>query len=143
MRRYLVVAHRTLGGAHLMEHLHELREADPYCRFHFVVPQYHPRDHAYTEAETEATAQAKLDEMLERMAVMGMGATGEVGDANAVYAVMTAIRHCDEEDAPITGIVVSTLPHRVSAWWDVPHRIERDNADLPVTHIVAEDSLVG
>ena len=42
MRRYIVVAHKTLGGAHLVEYLHELREQDPYCTFHLIVPEHHP-----------------------------------------------------------------------------------------------------
>lgn len=141
MRRYLVVAHRTLGGAHLFEHLHELREADPYCRFHFVVPVYHPKDHAYTEDECEETARARLDEILETMASMGMGASGEVGDANPVYAISTALRH--EAGDPITGIVLSTLPKRMSAWWDVPHRVARQFPDMPLTHVVATEEFVG
>ncbi len=140
MRQYLVVAHRTLGGAHLMEHLHELREADPYCRFHLIVPQYHPPDHAWTEHEVEQEAQARLDEMLARMAAMGMGATGEVGDANPVYAIGTTLRHMGED--AFTGIVVSTLPKRVSLWWDVPKRIAREYPQLPLTHIVAADAEV-
>ncbi len=140
MRRYLVVAHRTLGGAHLFEHLHELREADPYCRFHFLVPIHHPKDHAYTEAECHDEAQARLDEILERMAAMGMGASGEVGDHRPVDAISSALRH--QADDPITAIVLSTLPKRLSSWWDVPHRVARKYPDMPLTHIVAEDSLV-
>ena len=113
MRRYLVVAHRTLGGAHLMEHLHHLREEDPYCRFHLLVPRHHTGGARY-EADEKEAAQAVLDEMLDRMAAMGMGATGDIGDANAVLAVEDAIRR--EGEGNITAIVVSTLPRRTSAW---------------------------
>lgn len=140
MRRYLVVAHRTLGGAHLFEHLHELRAEDPYCGFHFVVPMHHPKDHAFTDHECRVAAQAKLDEILENMATLGIGATGEVGDVNPVYAVDAAFRH--EDINTFTGIVLSTLPQAISSWWDVPHRVHRQFPSLPLTHIVAEDSLV-
>jgi len=139
MRRYLVLAHRTLGGAHLFEHLHHLRADDPYCRFHFVVPMHHPKDHSWTDPEVEEAAQANLDRMLETMASMGMGATGEVGDANPVYAADAAFRH--ENIDTFTAIIVSTLPQRISAWWDVPHRLNRAFPMMPVTHIVAEEVL--
>lgn len=143
MRRYLVVAHRTLGGAHLMEHLHHLREQDPYCRFHVLIPRYHPTDHAWTEGEVEVAAASRLDEMLETLASMGMGATGSVGDANPVEAVGDTIRR--ETTEPFCGIVISTLPQGRSVWWrsNVPKRIADRHPRLSVTHLVAEDSLVG
>ena len=140
MRRYLVVAHRTLGGAHLLEHLHLLREEDPYCRFHLIVPEYHPHDHAWTESEVKMVANERLDSMLEHMASMGMGATGEVGDANPVYAIGVTLRR--EGTDAFAGIILSTLPRRLSRWWSVPRRIAREYPDIPLTHLVAEDSLV-
>ena len=141
MRRYLVVAHRTLGGAHLMDHLHHLREEDPYCRFHLLVPRHHGGGSRY-EAEEMAVARTVLDEMLDRMAAMGLGATGDIGDANAVLATEDAIRR--EGEGAITGIVISTLPRRTSAWLrgDVPERIAKKFPLIPVTHVIAEDALV-
>lgn len=143
MRRYLVVAHKTMGGAHLMEHLHELRVRDPYCRFHLVVPEHHPHDHVWSEAEVHTAAQHTLDEMLERMAEMGMGATGEVGDANPVYAVGVVLRR--EGRRSFDGIILSTLPRGISRWWrfDVPRRMRTDHPDIPTTHLVSEEALVG
>ena len=140
MRRYLVVAHRTLGGSHLVEHLHHLRDEDPYCRFHVLVPIHHPGDHAWTEFEVEETAQQVLDEMLNRMASMGMGATGEIGNPSPVVAIADAMRHQGVDS--FTGIVLSTLPRRISRWWDVPHRIARSYPSIPLTHLVAEDAAV-
>lgn len=141
MRRYLVVAHKTLGGAHLMEHLHELRESDPYCRFHLVVPEHHPRGR-WSEGEVRAQAQRILDEMLDRMASMGMGATGEVGDANPVYAVGAVLRRDGAHSCD--GIVLSTLPKGISRWWrfDVPRRMAQAYPELSVTHLVSEEELV-
>lgn len=141
MRRYLVVAHRTLGGAHLVEHLHDLRLEDPYCRFHLIVPEYHPNDHPWTESEVVATARARLDSTMENMAAMGIGATGEVGDSNPVYAIGVTLRR--EGRSSFSGIILSTLPRRASRWWQVPRRVAREYPDLPLTHLVAEDSLVG
>lgn len=140
MRRYLVVAHRTLGGAHLVEHLHRLREQDPYCRFHVIVPEYHPHDHTWTEAEVKLAAKDRLDATLADMASMGMGATGEVGDSNPVYAIGVALRR-EGQDA-FHGIVLSTLPRRLSLWWDVPNRVKREYPDLALTHLVASESMV-
>lgn len=142
MRQYLVVAHRTLGGAHLMEHLHHLREEDPYCRFHLVVPRRHKPVGPSLEVDEIIEAQAVLDTVLERMATMGIGSTGHVGDPNPVLAVGDAIRRIGVE--AVTGVIVSTLPKRTSAWirGDVPDRIAKAWPLLPVTHVLAEDALV-
>lgn len=142
MRRYLIVAHKTLGGAHLMEHVHKLRMEDPYCRFHVVVPVQHPTDHFWTEGEVRAQAQERLEEMLANMASMGMGAEGEVGDANPVDAVRAVIWR--EGTDSFTGIIVSTLPQSTSRWWrlNVPKRIAKAHPDLKVVHLVAEEALV-
>ena len=124
MRRYLVVAHKTLGGAHLFEHLHQLRVDDPHCRFHLVVPEHHPTDHVWSDAGGPCRGgRDRLDEMLETMAEMGMGATGEVGDANPVYAIGVVMRREGVDN--VSGIVLSTLPKGISRWWrfDVPTRV--------------------
>lgn len=142
MRRYLVIAHKTLGGSHLMDHLHELRTADPHCRFHVIVPEHHPSDHAWTEGEVQAAAARTLDEMLERLASVGIGATGEVGDASPIYAVSVALRR--EGPDAFAGIILSTLPRGISRWWrfDVPRRMADAYPDLPLTHLVSEEALV-
>ncbi len=142
MRRYLVVAHKTLGGAHLLEHLHILREEDPYCTFHLIVPEYHPNLGTWTEHGVHVAARATLDEMLERLASMRIGATGEVGDANPVYAVGNTIRR--EGEGAFSGIILSTLPKGISRWWvfDVPRRMATAHPDLPLTHLVAEEALI-
>jgi hypothetical protein len=136
MRRYLVVAHKTLGGEHLIEHL-RARRAEHNCQFHLVVPVVHPTDHAWTDGEVEGEAQERLDEILELLAEMGIGATGEVGDNNPVYAVRTAMRH--QGPSTVDGIIVSTLPRSISAWWrrDVPKQIERAFPAIPMTHVEA------
>lgn len=143
MRRFLVVAHKTLGGAHLLDHLHELREEDPYCNFHLIVPQHHSIGQTSSEHADVRAAQQTLDEMLDRLAVMRMGATGEVGDANPVYAVGDTIRR--EGIESFDGIILSTLPRGVSRWWlfDVPKRMAKAYPTLPLTHLVAEEKLHG
>ena len=142
MRRYLVVAHRTLGGAHLLEELHRRREEDPYCTFHLIVPEYHPSNRTWTEHQVQLAAKQVLDEMLERLAEVRIGATGEIGDANPVYAVGSALRR-EGRDA-FAGIILSTLPKGISRWWllDVPRRMASEYPDIPVTHVVAEEARV-
>lgn len=143
MRRYLVVAHKTLGGEHLFERLHDLRVEHPECRFHVVVPMQPPPDHVWTEQEVNTAAAERLDTMLETMAEMGMGASGEVGDANPVYAIGVVMRRDGVES--VSGIVLSTLPRGISRWWrfDVPRRVAQAYPSVPLIHVVAEDALVG
>ena len=137
MRRYLVVAHKTLGGDHLLEHVRSLREEGP-CRFMLLVPVEHPSGHAWTEGEVNAAARRKLQEGLDRFHEEGIVADGDIGDANPVYAVSTMIRR--EGPDAFTGIILSTLPPGPSRWlhWDVPSRMRREHPELPITHLVAE-----
>lgn len=137
MRTYLVVAHRTLIGQHLLDHVRALVEREQ-CRFHLVVPVYHPSDHGWSDGEVTAAARQRLDEGLRAFRAMGVDATGEVGDANPVYAASVALRgldySCDE-------IILSTLPPGVSRWLglDAVSRMRRE-FDLPLTHLVADRS---
>jgi len=142
MRRYLVVAHRTLGGAHLVDELHRRRQDDPYCTFHLIVPEYHPTTRGWNEHEVHLAAARTLDAMLERLAEMRIGATGEIGDANPVYAVGAALRR-EGRDA-FAGLIISTLPKGISRWWllDVPRRMANEYPHLSVTHLVDEEALV-
>jgi len=139
MRQYLVVAHRTLGGAHLMEHLHELRVADPYCRFHLVVPRYHPDDTPPDPDTSDMTAHQALNDIHECMAEMRMGAEGHTGDTDPVMAVSDAMSIIDP--AHLAAIIVSTLPHRESPWWqhNVPDQLRHQFPEIPVTHVVANE----
>jgi hypothetical protein len=139
MRSYLVVAHRTLVDDHVLDHVRTLSaegDGEGDAEFHLVVPVRHPRDHAWTDGEVEAAARQRLDEGLEAFQAAGVEVTGEVGDANPVYAVGAAMR--GRPDVTWTAIVVSTLPRGVSRWLglDVVSRIEREY-ELPVTHLEA------
>lgn len=138
MSAYLVVAHRTLVEDHLLEHARSLCESGKHVRFHLVVPATHPRDRAWSDGEVEGAARRRLDEGLAAFRAVAPGGevTGEVGDANPVYAVATALR--TSEGTHWDGIIVSTLSPGVSRWLglDAVSRIKRD-FDLPVTHLVA------
>lgn len=137
--RYLVVANRTLCEQHLLDELHRRRTADPGCRFHLVVPATHPTG-AFTDGECEAMAAARLADALDTLAAAGIAATGEVGDANPVYAVGDIILR---EIGRFDEIILSTLPVGISRWLaeNMVRRLKRSTG-LPVTHVIAEVSSV-
>jgi GABA permease len=132
MRRYLVVANRTLGGPHLIDAVRE-RMQDGESTFHVVVPASHPSS-AWTEGQVKAQAQERLDDALTRFAELGATATGEVGDASPVRAIGDVLLR-----QPIDEVILSTLPSGPSRWLrqDVVHRVQR-NYEIPVVHIVAQ-----
>jgi hypothetical protein len=136
MRRYLVVANRTVGGEHLLEHMREVvaRDPDDPAQFDVVVPAT-PTAHngGWTEGESEHAAQLRLIEALDRFATEGLHANGFVGDANPVLAVLDACRKARYQE-----VIVSTLAAGPSRWLkrDLPNRIARA-VPVPVTHIVA------
>jgi hypothetical protein len=134
MRRYLVVANQTLGGAALGAKVREAMAAGE-CSFHIVVPATRPRDHlTWTEGEAIAVARERLEAALAWFKRMGAPATGDVGDANPMFAINDALlsQRFDE-------IIISTLPPGLSRWLkrDLPARVER-RSGLPVTHVVGE-----
>ena len=135
MRRYLVIANRTLCEQHLLDELHRRRTADPGCRFHLVVPATHPPG-TFTDEQCHAIASAQLNEALDTLAVAGISATGEVGDANPVYAVGDIILR---EIGRFDEIILSTLPVGMSKWLaqNMVRRLKRSTG-LPVTHVIAE-----
>jgi hypothetical protein len=140
MSRHLVVAHRTLGGDHLLEHLKGLAAEDPSCQFHVVVPRYTPREEMWSHGTTQDFAKRHLTEMLGNLASCGLQATGEVGSTNPVKAIGHALgsQGADAFD----GCVLSTLPEGSSRWWqtDVPSGIAKSFPTLNVTHLVGKDA---
>ena len=132
MRRYLVVANRTLGGPHLLDAVRQ-RMQEGECTFHVVVPASHPSS-AWSEGQVKAMAKERLDDALARFAEIGATATGEVGDASPVRAIGDVLLR-----EPIDEVILSTLPPGPSRWLrqDVVHRVQR-NYEIPVVHIVAQ-----
>ena len=135
MRRYLVIANRTLCEQHLLDEVHRRRLADPGCRFHLIVPASHPSG-AFTDEQCWAQAEERLAEALEIFAVGGISATGEVGDADPVYAVGDVLLR---ELGRFDEIILSTLPVGASTWLaqNMVRRLRRSTG-LPVTHVLAE-----
>ena len=136
MRRYLIVAHRTLGGEELRHRVHELDNEAP-SRFHLLVPVTHPTDHNWTEGEVIARAKERLEAGLKQFQAEGLTVTGEIGDVNPVYAVSVLLRRGETFDA----MLLSTLPPGLSRWLklDVPNRLQREAA-VPVEIIVSRSS---
>jgi hypothetical protein len=136
MPRHLIVAHRTLGGPHLMEHVRALRAAGP-CRFHLLVPVEHPMG-AWSDGQVKAAAKRSLQEGLDAFHEERIIADGEIGDANPVYAVGVVLRR--EGPGAFDSIIVSTLPAGPSRWLhlDVPSRMRKEFRDLEVVHLVAD-----
>jgi hypothetical protein len=133
MRRYLVVANQTLGGAHLAHAVSERMEKGP-CSFHVLVPATQPSDHVWTEAEARRTAQGRLDRELLWFDGIGAEVTGEVGDARPMQAIADCLR-----EREIDEIILSTLPAGVSRWLkaDLLNRALR-RFDIPVEHVIGE-----
>ena len=142
MAHYLVVANQTIGGEELTAKLDELIGPGP-STFRFVVPvtdtegrhqwDYPPIDRVIPDAHriAAALAEGRLEHELARLRRSGVAADGEVVDALPLDRV-TELLHEERFD----GIVVSTLPRRLSRWLltDLPHRIAR-LSDVPVTHV--------
>ena len=135
MRRYLIVAHRTLAGEHLIDKVKECRSAGE-SEFHLVVPVQHPRDHPWSDGQVEHAARQVLDAAVARFADEGIDVTGEVGDANPVYAVGDVILR---EIGRFDEIILSTLPVGMSKWLaeNMVRRLKRSTG-LQVTHVIAE-----
>jgi hypothetical protein len=142
MGRYLVVANQTLGGEQLTTALDRLVLAGP-CVLRLVVPvtdtegsqqwDYPPIDRFIPDAHRIATslAEGRLEHELARLGRAGVEASGEVMDAMP----MARIRELLDTER-FDGVIVSTLPRRVSKWliMDLPHRIAR-GTQVPVTHV--------
>jgi hypothetical protein len=127
MRRYLVVANRTLGGRHLIEQIRQAIASGP-AAFHVVAPV--PVD---ADDEAVAAARRRLDAQLERIAALGAEHSGEVVAADPFDAAMAAMA-----DRPIDELFVCTLPTGLSRWLgaDLVGRLQ-NAVSAPITHIVA------
>jgi hypothetical protein len=135
MRRYLVVANRTLGGGHLLAKVRECLVAGP-CEFHVLVPASHPtKDLTWTEGGDRAAAESRLAEAIARFRAVGATVTGEVGDAQPLEAIGDVLRREQFDE-----IILSTLPPGVSRWLgqDLPHRVQKQ-FELPLHHVVAAE----
>jgi hypothetical protein len=134
VRKIVVIANRTLGGAKLIETV-RARAAAGETRFHLVVPQTKPSAGLviYDEAVRES-AQVRVDLALAALAAEGIEAGGEVGDGDPFMAAMDAVAAHEPDE-----IVLSTHPAARSGWLrkDLLSRLA-DATQLPVHHVVVD-----
>ena len=134
MKRTLVVANQTVGGAPLLEAIRR-RAGEGDVSFALVVPRDRPAHDGiiYDEAVRHA-AEVRLSLAKQFMAQEGIEIEGEVGDEDPFTAAMDgiALYHPDE-------LIVSTLPHTSSGWLrrDLVERIHQASG-LPVEHLVTD-----
>ena len=136
---YLVVAHKTLIGEHLLAEAQKRMDQGP-SEVHLVVPVTHPVG-AWSQGSVDATARERLSEGLEAFRAIGATADGMIGDVSPPTAVEDALRAHRNAGLEIDEIILSTLPPGPSRWLklDVLSRVH-ERTDLPVTHLVAERS---
>ncbi|MGE0880654.1 MAG: dodecin family protein [Acidimicrobiia bacterium] len=153
VRRYLVVANRTLGGAALKTAIADRMAQGP-TEVHVVVPvlpsvarialSLDPVSPGYVmsdptvlaEAERESAAEARdrLAAQLDELKDAGASATGEVGSADPLVAIGSVLARSSFDE-----IVLCTLPASGSKWikMDLPSRVQR-RFNLPVTVVEGE-----
>src|SRR5271165_4312581 len=155
MRRYLVVANRTLHRAELQEELRKRINAGS-CSFFVLVPntraaQYDAvadgvllqpgmwwwvKDYAPPHTDEEATTQARqrLSQMLAGLSALDVPAQGDLGSSSPLEAMEKVFT-----DHQFDEIIVVTLPKLISRWLraDLPHQAER-RFGLPVTTIITK-----
>jgi len=145
MRRYLVVANRTLGGDHLIRAVRQRMHGEP-CEFWVLVPAVRPvstrtgdqsyggdaGDYAWAESG-ELFAQQRLDRELQRLHEAGVEADGEVGDADPYRAISRTVanRKFDE-------IILSTMPRARSRWLRQDLLGKLQKFGIPVTQVVSD-----
>ena len=132
MRRYLVVANRTLGGGHLLAKVRECLAVGP-SEFHVLVPCVPSDQGPHLTGELTGRRRGPPAEALARFRAAGATVTGEVGDAAPLEAMRDVMRRQQFDE-----IILSTLPPGVSRWLgqDLPHRVEKQ-FKLSLHHVVA------
>ena len=149
MRTYLIVAHRTLVGRPLVEHVASLGSPDE-VRLHLVVPVKHPAG-PWSDGVVEGAARSRLDEGMAEFAGRGYDVSGEVGDANPVYAVGTVLRrdgadrrlvpahHPHEQAGVDVEVQIDRQESRVDALYDADFAVvDEEGPDLPFAERLAD-----
>jgi hypothetical protein len=141
LRRHaiLVIANRTCPCPTLVDEVAR-RAIDPPAGVLVVAPALNSRlrhwvsDVDYAVAQARDRVELAVAELRER----GVGARGEVGDANPLLAIADALA-----GFPASEIVIATHPEGQSNWLE-RGLIEKATArfDLPITHLVSRYGLV-
>jgi GABA permease len=143
MRRILIVANQTLGGAELISLIRNRSAAEP-SEFWVLVPATEPSDLtaagqaaaasssiASAEPNGAELAEKRLAQELDRLRSAGATADGEIGDPDPLTAIAQTLNHREFDE-----ILLATLPVGLSRWLrqDLPHKVQR-KFGLPVTHV--------
>ena len=135
MRRYLIVAHKTLGGDHLIDMFGPSRAGSlPFCSWSRRRTRL---DHMCTEGEVIAAARRQLQAALDRFHYEGIIADGEIGDANPADAASTVVRWRTPASSSASSCPPGCQDRRGGCTSTSPVDAPGDNG-LPVTHLVAD-----
>ena len=137
MNHVLVIANETVAGQTLIEAL-KSRAAEGETRVTVVAPINEPREgYVVYEDTRRAAAGRRLDRTLQLLRAAGIPASGLVVDADPVNATRDAIA---QAEPPIDSVIVSTHPPERSGWMqrNVPERVRKAAASLPVEHVVVD-----
>jgi hypothetical protein len=130
MTKTLVIANETIEGPELLHAIpygHEVR---------VVAPALNSRLRHWLSDEDAArrAARRRLARCLERLAQVGIEATGRVGDADPLLAIEDELRTFAADE-----IVISTHPPERSRWL-ARNLVDRacERFDLPILHVVGD-----
>ena len=133
VKRTLVVANQTMGGAALLEELKRKASEEP-RRFIVIAPQSATEENG----DAEDNAAKRLAHTLAELEAAGLEAVGQVVHPDPYTAIQNALQFYGPDD-----IVISTFPETRSGWLraDLIGRVEASTRK-PVEHIVS-DTRVG
>jgi hypothetical protein len=139
VRRLLIVANETVAGRELLEAI-ERRAGDGALDVTVLCPISEPRGSYVVDPDAaRAAASERLEGTLRALRDNGIEARGFVVDAGPFDAVRDHVAH----EAP-DEVIVSTYPRQTSRWLrkDVVEQIRRFLRDIPVEHVVVDQSQV-
>ena len=134
MKRILVIANETVGGAALIEAVKRHAEAGD-VRVTVICPQNQPKGGwVIYEDSARGAAQNRLETTLAQLREIGIEADGEVMDPDPYAAAMDAIHAFGADE-----VIISTHPETRSGWMrkDLVARVQEDSG-LPVEHVVVD-----
>lgn len=140
MRHLLVVANETVTGGGLIDAVKRKAEAQNVELVTVLAPVSTPgAGYVVYEDTRRAAAGRRLDRTLSQLREAGIPAHGLVLETDPESAVKDAFGMLDP--AP-TDVIVSTHPIQKSGWLrkNVVDRIRKAVGDVPVEHVVVEDS---
>jgi hypothetical protein len=140
LNHVLVIANQTAASPALLEVLRERAKVDKDVHVTVIAPISEPR-HGYVvfEDTRRASAGRRLDKTLDFLRASGIPAQGFVVETSPVMAAKDALVQLEP---PPTEIIVSTHPEQRSGWMrsNVIRDIEKAAGNIPVRHVVADDS---